>query len=74
MTVETRGAFVRVEETWLRAADVSYMKRERGHSYSHLKIVTRDGHELTVSDYQGNTYDIERALLAADEASRDSAG
>lgn len=59
---------VRIEDAHLRAADVSHMKWDRGHSYTKLLITMRDGTVYQVKDWQGSAYEAERRLLAAIEA------
>lgn len=60
---------VRIKEAHLRAADVSHMKWDRGHSYTKLLITMRDGTVYAVEEWQGSAYDAEARLLAAIEAS-----
>ena len=68
------GAMVRIEDAWLRAADVSHMKWDRGHSYTKLRITMRDGSAYEVKDWNGSAYAAERALLSAiDQAEARSA-
>ena len=64
-------AMVKVEDAWLRAADVSHMNWDRGHSYTNLRITMRDGTVYVVREWQGSAYDAERRLLEAiDRADR----
>ena len=58
-------AMVRIDDAWLRAADVSHMKWDRGHSYTNLRITMRDGTVYVVREWQGAAYDAERRLLEA---------
>jgi len=60
-------AMVRIDDAWLRAADVSHMKWDRGHSYTNLRITMRDGTVYVVREWQGSAYDAERRLLEAIE-------
>ena len=60
-------AMVRIEDAWLRAADVSHMNWDRGHSYTNLRITMRDGAVYVVREWQGSAYDAERRLLEAIE-------
>jgi len=60
-------AMVRIDDAWLRAADVSHMKWDRGHSYTNLRITMRDGAVYVVREWQGSAYDAERRLLEAIE-------
>lgn len=60
-------AMVRVEDALLRAADVSHMKWDRGHSYANLRITMRDGAVYVLRERQGVVYDAERRLLASIE-------
>jgi hypothetical protein len=60
-------AMVRIEDAVLRAADVSHMKWDRGHSYTNLRITMRDGAVYVVREWQGAAYDAERRLLASIE-------
>ena len=60
-------AMVRSDDAWLRAADVSHMKWDRGHSYTNLRITMRDGAVYVVREWQGSAYDAERRLLEAIE-------
>ncbi len=46
------SVMVQVEDSWLRAADVSHMRWDRGHSYTNFIITMRDGHQVTVRDYR----------------------
>jgi hypothetical protein len=61
------GAMVKVDDAWLRAADVSHMQWDRGHSYTNLRITMRDGAVYIVREWQGSAYDAERRLLEAIE-------
>jgi len=61
-------AMVKVEDAWIRAADVSHMKMDRGYSYTNLRITMRDGTLFGVRDWQGSASDVERRLLEAIEA------
>ncbi len=60
-------AMVRIDDAWLRAADVSHMNWDRGHSYTNLRITMRDGTVYVVREWQGSAYDAERRLLEAIE-------
>jgi hypothetical protein len=72
--VAENPAMVKVEDAWLRAADVSHLKWDRGHSYTNLRITMRDGAVYVVREWQGVAYDAERRLLEAIEhASREVA-
>ena len=62
------SAMVQVDSTWVRAADVSLIRQDRGHSFTNLIITMRNGQALTHRDWQGSAYRIERELLAAIEA------
>jgi hypothetical protein len=66
-TVAENVAMVRVDDAWLRAADVSHMNWDRGHSYTNLRITMRDGAVYVVREWQGSAYDAERRLLEAIE-------
>ncbi len=60
-------AMVRIEDALIRAADVSHMKWDRGHSYTKLRITMRDGTAYVVNEWMGSAYDAERRLLASIE-------
>lgn len=62
-----QAAMVRIDDAWLRAADVSHMNWDRGHSYTNLRITMRDGTVYVVREWQGSAYDAERRLLEAIE-------
>lgn len=69
-------AMVRIEDALIRAADVSHMKWDRGHSYTNLRITMRDGTVYLVREWNVSAYDAERRLLASIEhahASRNEA-
>jgi len=69
MTDQT--SMVRIEEAWLRTADISHMAWDRGHSFTHLRITMSDGTIYIVKDWNGSAYAAEQAILAgvaADEA------
>lgn len=55
---------IRVGEAWLRAADISHMRWDRGHSYTKLLITMRDGTTFEEKDRYGSAYDAEREILA----------
>jgi nucleotide-binding universal stress UspA family protein len=65
--VAEQTAMVRIDDAWLRAADVSHMNWDRGHSYTNLRITMRDGTVYVVREWQGSAYDAERRLLEAIE-------
>jgi len=65
--VAEQTAMVRIDDAWLRAADVSHMNWDRGHSYTNLRITMRDGAVYVVREWQGSAYDAERRLLEAIE-------
>lgn len=60
-------AMVRIEDALIRAADVSHMKWDRGHSYTKLRITMRDGTVYVVNEWNGSAYDAEMRLLASIE-------
>ncbi len=60
-------AMVRIEDALIRAADVSHMKWDRGHSYTKLRITMRDVSVYVVNERNGIAYDAERRLLASIE-------
>lgn len=60
-------AMVRIDDAWLRAADVLHMNWDRGRSYSSLCITMRDGTVYAVREWQGAAYGAERRLLASIE-------
>ena len=60
-------AMVPIEDAMIRAADVSHMKWDRGHSYTKLRITMRDGTVYVVNEWMGSAYDAERRLLASIE-------
>ena len=62
-----KTAMVRIDDAWLRAADVSHMNWDRGHSYTTLRITMRDGTVYVVREWQGSAYEAERRLLEAIE-------
>jgi len=72
--VAEQTAMVRIDDAWLRAADVSHMKWDRGHSYTNLRITMRDGAVYVVREWQGSAYDAERRLLEAIEHAAQEAG
>ncbi len=63
---------VRIEDALIRAADVSHMKWDRGHSYTNLRVTMRDGAVYVVKEWQGSAYNAERRLLASIEHSASS--
>jgi nucleotide-binding universal stress UspA family protein len=65
--VAEQTAMVRIDDAWLRAADVSHMNWDRGHSYTNLRITMRDGTVYVVREWQGSAYEAERRLLEAIE-------
>ena len=64
------SAFVAITDAHLRVADVSHMRWDRGHSFTHLLITMRDGTLYTVKDWQGSAYAAERAILEASQEPR----
>ncbi|MCI1143124.1 hypothetical protein MOP88_13835 [Sphingomonas sp. WKB10] len=60
-------AMVRIEDALIRAADVSHIKWDRGHSYTKLRITMRDGTVYVVNEWNGSAYDAESRLIASIE-------
>ena len=58
-------AFVKFDEAMLRIADISHWRWERGHSYTSLKLVMRDGSVFEHRDHMGSAYDLEAELKLA---------
>ena len=59
---------VQIDDAWVRAADVSSVRQDRGHSFTNLIVTMRNGEKLVHRDYAGSAHKIERVLLAAIEA------
>lgn len=64
---DTPPLMVRIDDALVRATDVSHMKWDRGHSYTNLRIIMRDGTVYSVREWGGSAYDAERRLLASIE-------
>jgi hypothetical protein len=62
------STMILVADHWLRPADISHIRWDRGHSYTKLIVTMRDGCSVEVRDHQGSAYQTEERLLAAIEA------